>query len=285
MTDTALSTAARSVPAQHVDPLVAVAARAARVGGAAILEMGDRGVLAVKSSATDPVTAADQLSERVIVALLQAARPQDGLVAEEGAAAESRSGYRWVIDPLDGTVNYLYGLSHVAVSVACEELRDGDWQPVAAAVYDVYEGATFTSGRGLGSFRDGERLAVTRPRDLASALVGTGFGYTAAARTRQAGVLSVLLPQVRDVRSCGSAALELCRVAAGLTDAYVEDELAQWDTAAGRLIVTEAGGYVSNYGSGGVVAAGPGIHRDLCALVTSAGTSDEAMSDATRGEG
>ncbi|GAB2610261.1 inositol monophosphatase family protein [Streptomyces capparidis] len=257
--------------------LLDLAVRAAHLGGAELARRAGRATgVAYKSTATDPVSDADRASESAVVALLTGERPWDGLLGEEGARRSGSSGLRWVIDPLDGTVNYLYGIPHSAVSVACEERFPGagghpepgagDWRPVVGVVHDPARGETFTAVAGEGARLNGERLAVNDPVPPASALVGTGFGYAAASRARQAPVAAALLPRVRDIRSGGSAALDLCWVAAGRLDAYYEDELAPWDLAAGSLIAAEAGAAVTPLGTG-VLAAGPALHAALSPLV------------------
>ncbi|MFF4588355.1 inositol monophosphatase family protein [Streptomyces sp. NPDC001388] len=240
-----------------------LAVRAARLGGDELrLRAQSFTQTGCKSSATDPVTDADLASERAVGTLIASERPEDGLLGEEGSDRASRSGLRWVVDPLDGTVNYLYGIPHCAVSIACQQSYGDGWRTVVGAVYDVVRDEMFTAVRGCGAAVSGRPLSVNDPVELSAALVATGFSYRAAARARQAAVLPALLPAVRDLRSGGSAALELCWVAAGRCDAYYEDELALWDWAAGALIVSEAGGTVTAL-DGGVLAAGPALHGDL----------------------
>ncbi|MET9833438.1 inositol monophosphatase family protein [Streptomyces sp. NPDC006385] len=248
--------------------LLDLAIRAARLGGGELMRRTHSfRQTGSKSSATDPVTDADLASESAVVGLLTSERPDDGLLGEEGAERSSDSGLRWVIDPLDGTVNYLYGIPHSAVSIACQR-SDGDgWRTVAAAVYDVAREEMYTAALGEGARLNERPISVNDPVALPSALVATGFAYRAGSRARQAAVLPTLLPAVRDIRSSGSAALDLCWVAVGRYDAYYEDRLALWDWAAGALIVSEAGGTVSSLDEG-VVAAGPVLHAGVRALVT-----------------
>jgi myo-inositol-1(or 4)-monophosphatase len=208
-------------------------------------------VAATKSSPVDVVTEVDRASERLIYDRLMAARPDDGFLGEEGASSESASGVVWVVDPIDGTVNFLYGIPHYAVSIAASV--DGD--PVAGVVLNVVSGETFTATKGGGSFRDGVPLRVGSdgtPPDLSQRLVGTGFNYLADVKAKQTVAVSALLHEVRDVRRMGSAALDLCSVAAGRIDAYVEEGLNPWDMAAGGLVATEAGArLVTHPGAGG----------------------------------
>lgn len=213
-----------------------------------------------KSSPTDMVTEIDRASEQVIVNALSEARPDDGIVAEEGSSRPGTSGVRWVIDPLDGTTNYLYGFASWAVSIAAET----DEGVQAGVVVDAAHGETFTAARGQGAHRDGEPISCSDQADLAQALVATGFGYAASLRREQARALVELLPQVRDIRRAGSAALDLCWLACGRVDAYYERGLSWWDHAAGSLIAREAGAVVGPIPGrraepGALAGASPGI--------------------------
>jgi myo-inositol-1(or 4)-monophosphatase len=197
----------------------------------------------VKSSPVDVVTAVDTASEELIVGRLLAARPGDGVLGEEGAAREGTSGVRWVIDPIDGTVNFLYDLPAYAVSIAAEV----DGVVVAGVVLNVATGELFTATRGGGAhFSSPARpepvlLTGSRPASLEQTLVATGFGYQVEQRRAQGAVVAALLPRVRDIRRFGSAALDLCAAAMGRTDAYYELNLNPWDHAAGALVAAEAG--------------------------------------------
>ncbi|HYV16336.1 MAG TPA: inositol monophosphatase family protein [Conexibacter sp.] len=224
--------------------LLDVARAAARAGGAELLARYDaapRGV-ATKSTDTDPVSEADLASERAIRTLLAERRPGDGVLGEEGGestAADSASGIRWVVDPLDGTVNYLYRYPQWSVSVACED-ADGT---LAGVVLDPLRGEEFAATRSGPALVDGAPLVRAAPaaEELARALVATGFGYDAAVRSRQAAVLARVLPHVRDVRRGGSAALDLAWTACGRHDAYYERGVQRWDIAAGALVCARAG--------------------------------------------
>lgn len=257
------------------DELLDLAVLAAEGAGALLVgRYGAAHDVRTKSSATDPVSEADTAAEALLVDTLSAARPDDGLLGEEGADRIGTTGLRWVLDPLDGTVNYLYGLPGWSVSVACEAWEDGDWRAVVGVVHDPLRGETFRAARGGGAHLGRQPLAVNDPVPLARALVGTGFGYAAATRRRQAQVAARVLGEVRDLRRIGSAAMDLCLVASGRVDAYYEDSSSRWDWAAGALIVAEAGGVVEPLaapdGTTGVLAAGPALHGPLRALVRAA---------------
>jgi myo-inositol-1(or 4)-monophosphatase len=199
--------------------------------------------VAVKSSPVDVVTAVDRASEELIVGRLLAARPDDGILAEEGAARPGTSGIRWLVDPIDGTVNFLYGLPAYAVSIAAEVAG----AVRAGAVLNVASGELFTATDGGGahlSTRESAetvRLTGSSPASLDRTLVATGFGYRVDERRAQGAVVARLLPQVRDIRRYGSSALDLCSAAAGRVDAYYELHLNPWDHAAGALVAAEAG--------------------------------------------
>jgi myo-inositol-1(or 4)-monophosphatase len=229
-----------------------------------------------KSSPTDPVTEADRAAERLVVAGLAAARPGDLVLGEEGGArpvadeAEepvgpgARSVVRWILDPIDGTVNFVYGLPEYAVSLAAEV----DGVVVAGVVRNIATGDEWTAVRGAGAWRDGSRLHGSGATELSRALVGTGFGYDSAQRRRQAAVLAELLPEIRDIRRGGSAALDLCHAAEGRLDAFYEQGLNPWDRAAGGLIAEEAGLRVGGLrgapaSSAMTLAAAPGIYPAL----------------------
>lgn len=222
-----------------------------------------------KSSPTDLVTRFDRAAEDHIRAVLARRRPDDAVLGEEHAVRPGTSGLEWVIDPIDGTTNFVYDLPAWCTSVAVRIAGSGSpGRVIAGAVHVPTIGETFHAAVGRGA-RLGERpLAVSDARDVSRALVATGFGYDAAHRGVQARRIAALLPQVRDIRRSGSAAYDLCAVACGRVDAYVEDAVNDWDVAAGLLICLEAGARASN-SSGGpvaasdVVVAAPGIHAAL----------------------
>jgi len=197
-----------------------------------------------KSSDVDPVTAMDRAVEEFLVARLTGTRPDDAILGEEGDAVPGTSGLTWVVDPIDGTVNYLYGVASSAVSVAVVTGAPdpGQWTVVAGCVHDVVTGRTWSAGLGEGATADGAPLGLGGPAaPLSRSLVGTGFGYAASRRAAQARVLTEVLPRVRDIRRLGSAAVDLCLVAQGSLDAYFERGLNPWDLAAGELVAREAG--------------------------------------------
>jgi myo-inositol-1(or 4)-monophosphatase len=202
----------------------------------------DLAVAATKSSPIDVVTEMDIAAEKLIIDLISARRPDDGFLGEEGASSVGTSGVRWVVDPLDGTVNYLYGLPSWSVSVAAEV----DGETVAGVVEVPMRGESFHAVLGGGAWAsgawDGERRLAVRPSPpLEQALISTGFNYVTAVRAHQAEVARELLPLVRDIRRGGSAAVDLCDLAAGRLDGYYERGLHPWDRAAGDLIAREAG--------------------------------------------
>ncbi|CAN5751313.1 MAG: inositol monophosphatase [Actinomycetota bacterium] len=238
---------------------------ATAAGNELLSRRDDAGQVDHKSSATDPVSEADRAAERRITEALSSARPDDGLLGEEGADRHGSTGLRWVIDPLDGTVNYLYGIPAWSVSIACEDEHGA----LVGAVIDPSRQETFSAVRHQGASRNGQPLRVNEPVELAGALLATGFSYDSEIRRRQAATLAFLLPQVRDIRRIGSAALDLCAVAAGRVDAYYEDTTARWDWAAGALVATEAGAVVTPLASG-LLAAGPSLHTGLSALLAEA---------------
>ncbi|HWH95477.1 MAG TPA: inositol monophosphatase family protein [Baekduia sp.] len=214
--------------------LLDVAVECARTAGALLLErFGSERVLATKSTSTDLVSAADLAAEAAIRDILARRAPGDAIMGEEGLDTPGTSGRRWIVDPLDGTVNFLYGLPQWGVSVACEGL--------AGAIYDPTRDELFTATADGPAQCNGITLVPSPPQDLAHALVATGFGYDAQRRALQAAVVADVLPRARDVRRGGSAALDLAWTAAGRLDAYYERGVNLWDVAAGELICARAG--------------------------------------------
>jgi myo-inositol-1(or 4)-monophosphatase len=231
-------------------------------------------VAASKTAPEDIVTHADQESEALIRALLAEARPDDGFFGEESTATPGTSGLTWVVDPIDGTVNYLYNIPAYAVSIAVVE-GDPDpmtWRALAATVTNPAAAETYTASAGGGAYRGDRRLEVKPGTQLSLALVGTGFSYNSDRRVKQADAVSKLIKRVRDIRRIGSASLDLCAVADGRLDAYYEKGLKPWDHAAGALVAAEAGARVG--GLDGVpasanltIAAEPGLFDQLAPIL------------------
>lgn len=233
-------------PAQLLD----LALDVARAAASNAREMRQQGVeiTGTKSSEIDIVTAADRATEDLVRRRLTSARPEDGILGEESTERLGSSGVRWIVDPIDGTVNYLYGWGWYAVSIAAEV----DGEVVAAVVLNPANGDEYTAVRGGGAWRNGEPVRVREEVPLSQSLVGTGFNYERAVRAQQAQAVARMLPQVRDIRRQGSCALDLCMVASGLLDAYVEEGPAIWDDAAGGLVAREAGAVLeTTTGAGG----------------------------------
>ena len=274
-------------PAQE---LLEHARGAAEAAGRLLLERLTTGITGVeaKSSPTDLVSDVDRASESLIRRLLRDARPSDAFIGEEGGEDIGQlrgapSTVRWVVDPLDGTVNYLYRFPAFSVSVAAEV----DGQVVAGVVHDPLRGETFGATRNGGAFCHATTgtseglpvpLSASRADRIDMALIGTGFAYDAEVRRRQGRIVAHVLPAVRDIRRAGSAALDLCWVAAGRLDGYYEEGTHHWDRAAGALIASEAGAWVGGLDGGPAtdamsVAAAPGIAAALIDLIVGAAGS------------
>ena len=208
-----------------------------------------------KSSGTDVVTEVDKASERLIFDRLQSLRPHDGFLGEEGGSDESQSGVTWVVDPIDGTTNFLYNIPHYAVSIAAVEgpPNPDQWTLLAGCVVNPSTGDVYSAGSGLGAFRGTTPLQVRQPVDIAQALVLTGFAYGAHFRKHQARLFEDILPRIRDIRRMGTASLDLVMVAEGQADVYFERTISPWDFAGGAVVVQEAGGIVT-----GLRGAAPG---------------------------
>jgi len=247
-----------SAASSQLRELVALASDLAHAAGLVHAEGLRRTLtLAAKSSPTDLVSEVDRQSERMIVERLSVLRPDDAVMAEEGASRDGTSGVRWVIDPLDGTTNYVYGYPAFAVSIAVD--IDGKFQ--IGVVYDSSAGHCYRAIKGFGAFCDGSPIHAREQSELAQSLVATGFSYEAGQRERQGSTLALILGRVRDIRRSGSAALDLCHVAAGQLDALWELDNAPWDYAAGSVIAIEAGAEVvfplATHGRGPAVVAAP----------------------------
>ena len=258
-----------SVTAPEPLELAALARRVAVMAATKAAELRRAGVsVDTKSTSTDMVTNADRATEALIVDHLLADRPDDGIVGEEGGERRGSTGVRWVIDPIDGTTNFVYDLPGWAVSIAAEV----DGTVVAGAVVVPTFDAEFHAALGEGAWLGDQRLELGAPPPLDHALVGTGFGYAAEDRAWQGDLVARLLPRVRDIRRYGAAAVDLCLVAAGRLDAYFEYGLQPWDLAAGGLIVAEAGARVGTTAGepvrpGDVMACHPDLFDDLVALL------------------
>ena len=249
------------------DLACAVARQAAEL---LVSSAGQAAVVQTKSSPTDVVTEMDRAAEELIRDRLQAARPGDAILGEEGGETGAGAPVRWIVDPLDGTVNYLYGLPDWAVSIAAEV----DGIVTAGAVCAPLRRSLYSATLGGGSWLQSawlagpQRLTCNTGVTLPAALVATGFGYSASQRVRQGKVVAAVLPRVRDIRRAGSAALDLCSVAAGSVDGYYEQGVNYWDVAAGSLIAREAGAVVGGLQGAEAspemtVAAGPGLFAEL----------------------
>lgn len=246
--------------------LLELAQRVGRDAGALLMERPPAFEIESKSTAIDIATQMDKKAEKFIVESLLAARPEDGIIGEEGAAVPSKSGITWVIDPLDGTVNYFYGLPGWNVSIAARD----DQGSVVGVVTAPTINSTWWATRGGGAFYNGHAIRCNDPIALDRALIATGFQYDLAHRISQLNDLTKLVPVARDVRRNGAAAVDLCHVAMGALDAYYEDGLKDWDWAAGGLVATEAGAAFAQFGSGPMqttLAAGPTLHRELATLL------------------
>lgn len=277
-------------PGTDVAELERLATQVAVMAGHLVVEErpGVVSAAATKSSPTDIVTIMDTRAEELIRMVLLEARPDDAVLGEEGTDHVGTSGITWVVDPIDGTVNYLYDIPAYGVSVAAavgDPRMPGQWQVLAGAVADPALRRVFQAALGAGArlrgwdassagrgHADSTTLHVGTVTALSGALVGTGFGYTPQRRLQQAELLLEVLPRVRDIRRIGSAALDLCSVASGRLDGFYENGLNPWDVAAGWLIVSEAGGVVTGPGGGPpsaalTVAGNPFVQPQLLALV------------------
>jgi myo-inositol-1(or 4)-monophosphatase len=253
------------------EELLEVAVGVAREAGALLLERFDAGrerALASKSTPTDLVSEADIASERLIRERLASARPADGFLGEEGGGENGSSGLTWIVDPLDGTVNFLFSIPQWCVSVAVADDRGS----LAGAIFDPCREQLFSATRDGPPLLNGEQMEASDRSDLATAMVATGFAYDAEVRAAQAEVFARLIPRIRDIRRFGSAALDLAWTAAGRYDAYFERSTKPWDIAAGTLLCERAGLTVLELPERailplGVLAAVPGLADSLLELV------------------
>lgn len=244
-----------------VEELLALALATAQRAGELLTDRPETFDVSQKSSVRDFATQMDHASEELIVEALLAARPLDGIIGEEGANRESKSGISWVIDPIDGTVNYFYNLPGWNISIAA---KDGDGVLVGV-VFAPTLNSLWHASRGGGAFLNNRRIRVSNADSLQDSLIATGFSYDPAERIRQGEKIAALIPKVRDIRRNGAAAVDLCNVASGAVDGYFESGLKEWDLAAGGLIAREAGAIVSGRGGAPageamVIAAGSALH-------------------------
>ncbi|BDI21371.1 inositol monophosphatase family protein [Herbiconiux sp. L3-i23] len=272
-----------TLAASGLDDLLLIARDTALAAGALALQRKREGVEVAQTKTTplDIVTHADRETEALIRGLLSDARPDDGFLGEESGGDAGTSGLTWVVDPIDGTVNFLYGIPAWSVSIAVVE-GDPDpatWRALAGAVVNPVTGDVFTATAGGGARLGDDLIRVNDDVPFDRALVGTGFAYDVNSRGDQIATVSALLGRVRDVRRMGSAALDLCSVAAGRLDAYYERGLNPWDQAAGALIAKEAGASVVGVGGGPAgkeltLAAAPALAAELLEFVTEFGAPE-----------
>ena len=230
-----------------------------------------------KSSATDPVSDVDREAESLIVAGLRELRPDDAILGEEDTSVQGSSGFRWVIDPLDGTVNYLYEFPSHAVSIGVEF----DGVPVIGVVLDTALDELHASLVEKKSTRNGQEIQVTSCSDLSVALLGTGFAYQPPLRRSQAMIITELIPHVRDIRRSGSCAVDLCSVASGRLDAFYETGVNRWDVAAGVQMVRGAGGMVTyDEDKKRIIASGPNLWEELNNAINQAEAATDSQSSA-----
>jgi myo-inositol-1(or 4)-monophosphatase len=271
-------TTSEQLPEADIRTLREHAVRVAGEAAALVADTRKSGPAGVttKSTETDVVTAGDRASERLIRERLAELWPGVPVIGEEEGGAAPAGGLAWVVDPIDGTVNYLYGYPWYGVSVAAQL----DGVSVAGAIVEPATGRVWEASRGQGAWRDGQPLSVSGATRVELSLVATGFAYSAQRRASQAALWARMLPRVRDVRRAGASSLDLCAVAAGWVDAYVEHGLHRWDWAAGALIAEEAGavvrlpGTAGDLGADAVFAAAPGIAARLRDALVESGAAD-----------
>lgn len=263
-----------AISAGLADELATLAAIVAAEAGELAVAMATQARVtpSTKSSTSDFVTDADRAAEAHITHRLGEARPDDGILGEEGAATLGTSRITWHVDPIDGTTNFVYDIPAFSVSIAAAL----DDEVIAGAVLNPTTGELYRAVLGQGATRNGSPLTCRSPSELSATLVATGFGYLPERRRSQGHVVAELLPRIRDIRRFGSAALDLCAVASGQVDAYYERGLNRWDLAAGALIASESGATVANLHGGPpgpdfVLAAGPSVFDDLRAALVDLG--------------
>lgn len=252
--------------------LLELAEKSARATGELLLQRPKKFDLDQKSGVFDFATQMDLASEKLIIELISQSRPSDGFLGEEGASKKSESGFTWVIDPIDGTVNYLYGLPGWCISIAVRDHQDY----VAGVVYSPATNSFWKASRGGGAFLNDEKISCNEPVSLSRALIGTGFAYDVARREEQARLTSSLLPKIRDIRRLGACAVDISLVASGGLDGYFEAGVNEWDFAAAGLIAREAGARLTiREGIWGdkrsmVICSGPSLHSEFLAALNQA---------------
>jgi myo-inositol-1(or 4)-monophosphatase len=262
--------------AQLLETALAIAREAAALAAErrrGIVEVAD-----LKTSSVDVVTAVDREIETLIRERLADRQPGDGFLGEEGGRTDRTTSLTWVVDPIDGTVNYLYGIPQYAISIAVVEgdPTPGNWTELAGVVINAASGREFTATRGGGAFSDGVPLAVNRPESLGQSLLSTGFSYSQTIRTQQAQVMARVMPHIRDIRRMGAASLDLTAIAAGQLDIYFERMLQPWDHAAGVLIAREAGAEIRGWNGAApdidwLLAAHPEVVDEIEAILVESG--------------
>ena len=252
-----------------ISELLALAQNIAKSAGELLMKRPESFDINQKSSARDFATQMDHESEQLIVSAILSARPGDGIIGEEGANRASTSGITWVIDPIDGTVNYFYNLPGWNISIAAKDSSAGENEgALVGVVYAPTLNSLWHATKGGGAFLNGKSIHCSAAHNLEDSLIATGFSYDLAERISQGLKIASLIPRVRDIRRNGAAAVDLCHVASGAVDAYFETGLKEWDLAAGGLIAREAGALVTGRsslpaGEVMVIAAGPALHELL----------------------
>ena len=241
-----------------------LAVEIAKNAGSLLMQRPAHMDISTKSSDIDIVTQMDRASERFIVDAILKERPDDGIIGEEGADRPSKSGYTWVIDPIDGTVNYLYDMAGWSVSIAVKDQKG----TIVGVVYSPTIDSLYTAIRGGGAFLNGSKISCNDPIELNRALIATGFAYRSELRKEQVVQFNELIMKIRDYRRNGSAAIDICHVASGQVDGYYEMGLLEWDRAAAELIASEAGAKISVHGEL-TIAAGPYLYGKLSEVLLS----------------
>ena len=259
--------------------LLEIAIQIANSAGKLLLDRPSNFQMQEKSSALDFATQKDHESEALIVSSIKTLRPGDGIIGEEGSNLKSTTGYTWIIDPIDGTVNYLYGLPGWCISIAVQD----EFGTIVGVVHAPSINQTWSARRGEGAFCNGKEIRCNEPVQLNLALVGTGFAYDISARTSQGEFFNTLISKIRDIRRMGACAVDICQVASGSLDAHFEAGVNLWDFAAASLIATESGAKflaVSGVPDGEkhfVLVAGPSLYEELGAEIIAQGGQISAI--------